>query len=125
MAKLSAKKEKFLIAYLNANTVEDARREAGISQSSAYNYLNDPLFKAEYRKKRKEIMQHVTSRLQQSAVLAVDTLKEVMEDKENSTPSSRVQSARAVLENAYRGVEIEELSERVEQLEELLHERNQ
>ena len=123
MAKLSQRKEKFLLAYLNTNTIEEARKEAGISESSAYNYLNDPLFKAEYRNKRREIMQHVTSRLQHSATLAVDTLNEVMEDKENSTPSARVQSAKAVLENAYKAIELEDLAERIEQLEELLNER--
>ena len=65
-------------------------------------------------------MGQVTSKLQQSALIAVDTLNQVMVDVENSTPSARVQASRVVLENAYRGLELEDLQQRIEQLEERL-----
>lgn len=45
-----------------------------------------------------------------------------MSDIDNSTPSARVQAARAVLENAYRSLELDDLQQRIEQLEERLTE---
>jgi len=65
-------------------------------------------------------MHQVTSKLQQSALTAVMTLLDVMTDVENSTPSARVQASRVVLENAYRGIELEDLQERIEKLENTL-----
>jgi len=47
-------------------------------------------------------------------------LLDVMTDVENSTPSARVQASRVVLENAYRGIELEDLQERIEKLESTL-----
>ena len=43
-----------------------------------------------------------------------------MKDVENSTSSARVQAARTVLENAYRGLEIDDMQQRIEQLEQKL-----
>ena len=65
-------------------------------------------------------MGQVTSKLQQSALIAVETLNQVMVDVENSTPSARVQASRVVLENAYRGLELEDLQERIEKLEKVM-----
>lgn len=120
MAKSSVKQEKFIMALMATNTTEEAYKQAGIAQSTAYSYLSDPLFKEEYRRIRRETMQRVTSQLQQSALTAVMTLLDVMTDAENSTPSSRVQASKVILENAYRGIELEDLQERIEKLENTL-----
>lgn len=120
MAKLTAKQEKFMVALMNTNTIIDACREAKITNNTGHKYLNDPEFKQAYLKLRRETMQQATNKLQQSAVLAVETLESIMTDKDNSTPSARVQAARAVLENAYKSIEIDDLQQRIEQLEGLL-----
>lgn len=117
MIKLNAKQEKFMIALMNTNTIVDACKEAGITTNTGHKYLNNPEFKQEYLRLRRETMQQATNKLQQSAVLAVETLENVMTDIENSTPSARVQAARAVLENAYKSLEIDDLQQRIEQLE--------
>ncbi len=121
--KLKPKQEKFIMALMATNTTEEAYKQAGIAQSTAYNYLNDPVFKEEYRRIRRETMQHVTSQLQKSALMAVKTLNQVMADEE-STSSSRVQASKVILENAYRGIELEDLQQRLEQLEGLLNKVN-
>ena len=120
MEKLKPKQEKFIMALMATNTTEEAYKQAGIAQSTAYSYLSDPSFKEEYRRVRRETMHQVTSKLQQSALTAVMTLLDVMTDVENSTPSARVQASRVVLENAYRGIELEDLQERIEKLESTL-----
>lgn len=120
MAKLTAKQEKFIVALMQTNTVVDACKQSGITSNTGHKYLNDPIFKQEYLSVRRETMQQATNKLQQSAVLAVETLENVMIDAENSTPSARVQAARAVLENAYRSLELDDMQQRIEQLEERL-----
>lgn len=117
MKKLSVKQENFIMALMSTSSTEEAFKKAGISQTTAYKYLNDPYFKEEYRRIRRETMQQVTSKLQQSALTAVETLNDIMTDQENSTPSSRVQAARVVLDNAYKGIELEDLEERIARLE--------
>lgn len=120
MAKLTAKQEKFIIALMQTSTIVDACKQAGITGNTGHKYLNDPGFNREYLKVRRGTMQQATNKLQQSAMIAVETLENVMTDVENSTPSARVQAARAVLENAYRSLELDDMQQRIEQLEERL-----
>ena len=123
MAKLTKNKEKFLIALMESNSISEACKNAGFSTVTGHKYLNDPDFKALYNQTRRDTFQMATNKLQQSAVQAVDVLNSVMLDEETPA-SSRVQSARAVLENAYRAYEQDDIQQRLEQLEELLNERD-
>lgn len=123
MAELKPKQEKLIIALMSKSTMEEAVEAAGITKNTAYKYLKDPVFSNEYRRIRRENMQQVTSKLQHAAILAVETLLDVMGDKELSTSSARVQASKTVLENAYKGIEMDDLQQRIEQLEEALDER--
>ena len=120
MIDLKPKQEKFIISLMSKATTEEAIKDAGINRSTAYKYLRDPEFSNEYRRIRRETMQQVTSKLQNASSIAVETLLDVMADKELSTSSSRVQASRTVLENAYKGIEMDDLQQRIEQLEERL-----
>lgn len=120
LPELKPKQEKLIIALMSKSTTEEAIEEAGINRSTAFKYLRDPFFSSEYRRIRRETMQQVTSKLQQASIIAVETLLDVMADKELSTSSSRVQASRTVLENAYKGIEMDDLQQRIEQLEERL-----
>lgn len=118
MAKLTARQEKFMIALMNTNTIIEACKEANITNNTGHKYLNNTEFKQAYMKLRRETMQQATNKLQQSAVMAVETLENVMSDIDNSTPSARVQAARAVLDNAYKSLEIDDIQQRLDVLEE-------
>jgi hypothetical protein len=120
LAKINPKQEKFIMALMATNTTEEAYKQVGIGQSTAYKYMADPSFKEEYLRMRRETMQQVTSKLQQSALIAVETLNNVMADSENSTASARVQASKIILENAYRGLEMDDLLGKLEQLEKRL-----
>ena len=54
LTKISPKQEKFIMAIMTTSTTEEAYKKAGIAQSTAYKYLNDPVFKEEYRRIRRE-----------------------------------------------------------------------
>lgn len=76
-------------------------------------------FKEEYRKRKNEILTHISTRLNQLGGKALNTLENVMED-EKSTPASRVASARTVIEFMYKAKEIEGLELKLEELESIL-----
>ena len=114
--KLSRKREQAISALLTAPTVGDAAEVVGIGSSTLHRWLHEVELRAAYLMARREIVGHTTAILQQASARAVGTLIDVMED-EQSPPSSRVAAARAVLDLAYRGLELEDLSARLDCLE--------
>ncbi|MDT2709565.1 hypothetical protein P7E05_13370 [Enterococcus gallinarum] len=75
----------------------------------------------EYRSLRRESMQQVTARLQKASEEAVEVLKEVMNDKE-APHTSRVTSAKNVLDVAYRSLELDDQQEEIEKIKSILEE---
>ncbi|MHA6072632.1 phage replication protein [Enterococcus mundtii] len=118
---LNIRQEKFLKALLEAGTIEQACRMAGINKTTGYKYLKDEAFLVEYRKLRREAMQQVTARLQKKSEEAVDVLAEIMNDKDNS-PNARVQAAKNTLDVAYRSIELDDMAERIEKVEAFMNE---
>ena len=114
---LNQRQEKFLRALFETDTIEKACDVARINKNTGFKYLKDETFINEYRAIRRELMQQVTGRLQKASDEAVQVLEEVMKDKQNSTPSVRVQSAKTILDVAYRSLEIDDMQERIEKLE--------
>lgn len=113
---LNIRQDRFLKALLEAPSIEKACELAGINKTTGYKYLKDEKFLMEYRKLRREAMQQVTARLQKTSEEAVNVLRDVMHDKEAS-PSARVQSAKNILEIAYRSIELDDIQERIESIE--------
>ncbi len=110
------KHEKAVCALMTNRTISEAAKESGYTERSLYRLLSQDEFIALYRQARWAAVGVAASRLQQSAGQAVDTLSEVMADKEAS-PSARVQAARVCLDMAMRAVELEDLESRIAQLE--------
>lgn len=69
-----------------------------------------------YRKMRSQAMEQATSRLNSVAVDAVEVLTAIMNDPTIS-PYARQQSARTILEFAYKAYENEAIIEKLEELE--------
>lgn len=113
---LSGKQEQALIALLTEATVEAVAVKAGVTPRTLYRWLNDPPFVGAYRAARRQAVQHATGRLQQAASEAVTTLRDVMTDTTAPAPA-RVNAAKSVLELAVKAVEIEDLTARIEALE--------
>lgn len=114
---LNQRQDKFLRALFETDTIEKACEVAGINKNTGFKYLKDETFLKEYRAIRQEIMRQVTSRLQRVSDDAVKVLEDVMHDKENSTSSSRVQSAKTILDVAFRSIEMDDMQERIEAIE--------
>lgn len=116
--KRTRKREKAVCGLLQQPTIAQAAGYAGISEGTLYRWLReDPEFQTAYREARREVVRQSTARLQQACGQAVQTLMDVQADPESSG-SAKVTAARAVLELAYKAVEIEDLDERLRRLEE-------
>ena len=119
MQDLKPKQVQLLEAYLTEPSFEASYKKVGLSKPTALKYRNDPAFKQAYTVSKRKMMEEVTTRLQQASFEAVDVLREVMNDVD-STPTARIQGAKAVIENAYKGIELEDISLRLEAIEESL-----
>jgi hypothetical protein len=97
------------------------RTRASISEPTLWRWLQREDFQTAYRQARREAVSQAVAYLQRVAGEAVDTLSTVMLDAQKPT-SARVSAARAVLDLAIRGVEIEDLEARIQALEQCLAE---
>jgi DNA-binding MurR/RpiR family transcriptional regulator len=113
--KMTAKQEKAVIALLTAPRIEDAAKSAGVSESTLLRWLKLDSFTNAYRDARRAVVTQAIAQIQAAAGEAVETLLSVANDA-TAPASSRVSAARAILENAFRGIEIEDLAARIDQL---------
>ncbi|MFH1036436.1 MAG: hypothetical protein V1806_18215 [Pseudomonadota bacterium] len=114
--KLSRKQEAAIIALLTTGTIGEAARVAGVDAATLGRWLKAPAFADAYRSARREALSLATSRLQQVAGEAVDSLATVMNDQA-SPASARVSAARSVLNLAYRAQEQQDFEARLSALE--------
>ena len=68
------------------------------------------------------MVQHAVAQVQQATSMAVTTLEAIMQDA-TASASARVSAAKAVLETAIKGVEVEDLETRMTALEAQSQER--
>jgi hypothetical protein len=114
--KLTRKQEVAIAALLTAPTIADAAYAASISEPTLWRWLQREDFQTAYRQARREAVSQAVAYLQRVAGEAVDTLRAVMQDAQKPA-SARVSAARAVLDLAIRGVELEDLEARMHVLE--------
>lgn len=79
-------------------------------------YLHDPEFQERYREAFNNLLQDATRKAQKSIEPAIDTLREVMEDK-SAGAQARILAARSVLEYALRLTDQLDILGRIEALE--------
>ena len=116
--KLSRKQEALISALLTTPTLAEAAQIAGIGEVTAWRWLKDATFQANYREARRAVVQHAIAQVQHATGEAVETLRSVMQDPE-APASARVSAAKAILETAVKGIEIDDLEVRIAALEAL------
>lgn len=114
--KRSRLEDQALGALLSEPTIAEAAMKAGVSESTLLRWLADPEFKARYREARHQVVELAVSGLQRAASTAVSVLVTVAEDA-TAPPGARASAARTILDQAFRGMEVIDLAERIEQLE--------
>jgi hypothetical protein len=96
-----------------------AAKAIGVDETTLWRWLQDKDFHAAYMTARRETVKHAIARLQQISSEAVSTLREVMKDK-TAKGSERVSAAKAILEFSIKAVEIEDMAERLAEVEAIL-----
>ena len=119
--KLSRNQERVIVALLNHTSVAKASDAAGIGEVTIYRWLKDDGFNSAYRDARRQVVQQGIVKIQKSIAAAVDTLTAIMEDNE-APASSRVSAAKTIIEIGIRATEMEQLEERIEDLEKIVKE---
>lgn len=117
---LSPNQQKAVAALITAKSNEEAARQAGVSPRTLSRYLADPEFQAEYKRAFSGLVEGATRRAQKNLEPAVNTLKELMEDREQNG-QIRVSAARSLLEYSLKLSERVDILDRLDKLEESLN----
>lgn len=108
--------EQIALTLLSFSTDAEAAAKLGISVKTIQRLRSMPAFRRVLTVTANAMFQCSAQRLQASAILAVQTLEEIMSDRQKA-PAARVSAAKALLENAGRFVEISGIMERLERVE--------
>ena len=114
--KLSRKQELAISALLTCPTLLAAAQQCGVAEVTLHRWLKDAGFQTAYREARRAVVQQAIVQVQRATGEAVETLRMVMQDPE-APASARISAAKAVLETAVKGIEIEDLEARITALE--------
>lgn len=114
--KFTRQKEAAMLGLLTQPTFAEAAKFAHVSSATLWRWQQDPGFQAEYQRVRRQSMGRAMAQLQQASFAAVKTLKEILEDPMASA-SARVTAARTVLELGLRATEVDDLGNRLADLE--------
>ena len=113
---------RLLLALACGASVEQAARQAGVSESTAHRRLVDPAFRQQLQALRADMVQRTAAALTAAASEAVRTLLDLL--KPTVPYAARLGAARSVLELGVKLREAAELEERLAALEERLAERD-
>lgn len=115
-AKFGRKKEEAVAAVLSQRSLEEAARVAGVGVATLMRWQKLPEFREALRKARREALAQTVGRLQQASSAAATTLLKVMLDQ-TAPASTRVRAADSVMNHALKAIELEDVLERLTQLE--------
>lgn len=108
---------KTVSAVLEAETLQGAAKALSVNYSTLWRRMQTPEFRRAYLEARRQIVTQSVARLQGATGEAVEALRTVLADP-NEGGNVKVQAARAVLSHALQAVELEDLEQRVSELEE-------
>lgn len=110
-------KEKVLAALLSSDSQIEAAAKAGIAPRTLRDYLADPDFKAEYQRRKDQLISDATQAIQNGYQAAVVALRRITTD-EKAPEAARISAARTLLEYGLRFSELSEVLARITVLEE-------
>ena len=116
MAHITAKQEKAIMELLRNPTVRDASQQAQVGERTLWRWLQEEDFREAYMEARKQAFSRALGLLQQALSEAVLVLKDVMNNPD-TRDSSRVSSAKAILDTGLKAMELDDLEERISRLE--------
>ena len=119
-SKLTARQIKFLPVLLASANYTEACKAGRVSRDTLYEWLKDPAFKAELGRQRDELVAQGFALLSQSVVKAVETLVGLLDAGDGRLKRL---AAKDILDQHARFRELDELTRRIEAIEERLQSR--
>ena len=116
--KWTRKQDQAIAALLVYPTIPAAAKAVGVGETTLWRWLQRDDFQDAYRLAKREAVAQAIAQLQRASGEAVKALSDVMNDP-IAPASARVSAAKTILEMAVKGIELEDLAARVEQLEAL------
>ena len=116
---LNAKQLRAIDALLREPKTEAAAKATGVSVTTLWRWLNEPVFSTAYRAARGKVLENTLAALQSASGDAVATLRKVLAD-EFAKPGEKVSAARAILEFSLKAREVMEVEQRLTDLEKRL-----
>lgn len=117
MTKKRLTDEEIIAALLAKGTVKGAAACLECATRTLYERMKKPEFKELYAQARAHLLKTATAKLQGQLCGAIDTLTEIMNDKETA-PQTRANCATSILQFAARFTETTDILERLEAIEE-------
>jgi phage terminase small subunit len=116
---LTPRQIKAIAALLTGATMPEAARQAGIGERTLFRWQNDPTFKAELDRQRRQLAEQALSSLQGLTDRAVARLGRLIDSESESVA---LRACQFVLEQAREHIELHDLAERVADLESMTEE---
>ena len=113
---MTQKQNLFLKAMLEESTITKAAEKAHISRSTAYKYLDDPVFKEELSKRRSEFISDTVRFLQSKLTTCSEVLVDIIE-KPYVADQVKVNAINSIFANCKAMTETAEIIERLDDLE--------
>jgi len=110
-SKLSRQQQKGLLALLFSKNIAAAAKKAGVSRMTMYRWLQDPVFREEFRKQYECLLLDVTLHLQRSSLKAADLLVNIARDTKLPA-GSRVSACRTIIEMGLKGTQFDGILKR-------------
>jgi len=107
---------------LGGNSIQESANLAGCSENAVDRWLKLPQFQEALNQGKKSAFNVACLKLGNAFSLSVDTLVSLMEDKETTT-GYRIKCADLILQNALRVAEIQDMNERLSQIEVTLYDQ--
>ena len=117
---LTPRQLKFLPVLLASPTYTQACRKGKVSRDTLYEWLRQPAFKAELGKQRDELVAQGFALLSQSVGKAVETLVGILDGSDGRLKRL---AARDVLDQHVKFRELDDLTQRIEAIEDRLQSR--
>jgi DNA-binding transcriptional MerR regulator len=111
--RLSHRQEQAVAALLTHRTIGSAAEAAGISERTLRSWLREPPFRDAYRQARRQLLDGAVLLLQRASKEAVEAL---IQQLRASKPGDVIRAATAILDHAYRGTEVIDLADAVDDL---------
>ena len=105
-----------IAALLQAPSVHEAARLAGINPNTLLGWMAEPDFVAQYQDARKAVVDAAIGRMQRLCSKAVQRLEEILDDRDVA-PSVTVNACKLVFDTTLKAMEQQQVIERLERLE--------